>query len=394
MTRAQRLLRVPPYPFREIASLKKQAIADGVKLIDFGIGDPDQPTPSFVIEALAEAARDPATHQYDETGHGIAEFREAVAAFMQQRFGVTVDVDSEVQSCLGCKEALVHIEWAYVDPSDIVLVPDPAYSVYKVQSTFCGGTAYPMPLKPENGFLPDLEAVPPSVAKAAKLLWLNYPNNPTGAVAEVEFLARAVEFARKRDLVVCQDAAYSEVAFDGYQPHSILEVEGAGDVAIEFHSFSKTFNMTGWRVGGAVGGAEHIEALSKVKANVDSGTFMALQRAGAAALRNYPGWIGTLRAQYQERRDRLVAGLNALGWKLDKPRATFYLWVPVPSGYTSESFAKALLVDCGILVIPGAVYGDYGEGYVRMSLTIQGPDALAAIDEALARLKAAPKLLP
>ncbi len=394
MQRAQRLLRIPPYPFREIASLKKQAISEGVKLIDFGIGDPDQPTPDFVIDALAEAARDPATHQYDETGYGIPEFKEAVAEFMKMRFGVQVSRDDEVQSCLGCKEALVHVAWAYVDPGDIVLVPDPAYCVYKVQATFCSGVPYPMPLKPENGFVPDLETIPPSVANAAKILWLNYPNNPTGAVADLDYYARVIEFARKHELLVCQDAAYSEVAFDGHEPHSILEVEGAKEVAIEFHSFSKTFNMTGWRLGWAVGGAAHVEALSKIKANVDSGTFMAIQRAGAAALKHYPSWVSTMRGIYQERRDRLVDGLHSLGWSLEKPRATFYLWVPIPEGQTSESFARALLVDCGLLVIPGTIYGDYGEGFVRMSLTIQGRDPLAQIDEALERLRTARHLLP
>lgn len=392
MELAQRLQRIPPYPFREIAALKARLIAEGKEPVDFGIGDPDMPTPSFIIDALYDAARDPATHPYDETGFGIPEYKEAVARFAKRRFGVDVDTEGEIQSCLGSKEALAHIIWAYIDPGDVVLVPDPAYSVYKVQTSWCGGAAFPMPLRADAGFLPDLDAVPRSVAQAAKLLFLNYPNNPTGAVAPLEFYERAVEFAHKNDLLIVNDCAYSEVAFDGYRPHSILEVPGARDVAIEMHSLSKTFNMTGWRVGWAMGGAQHVEALSRCKSNVDSGTFMAIQRAAACALDRFEDWVPQMQAEYQRRRDALVDGLNNLGWRLDKPRATFYCWIPVPPGYTSESFALALLDDCLILAIPGAVYGEFGEGFVRMSLTIKGDDKLALIERALQSMKANLKL--
>jgi len=386
MERAYRLRTIPPYPFREIAALKAEKIQRGEKLIDFGIGDPDQATPDFVIEAMTEAIREPRTHQYDETGHGYPEYRQAIARHMASRFGVEVDPDTQVQSTIGCKEALVHIEWAYVDPGDIVLVPDPAYSVYKVQATFCGGAAFPMPLREENGFLPDLRAIPKSVAQRAKLLWLNYPNNPTGVLADLTFYEEAVQFARDHDLLLCQDASYVEVYYGEAKPASVLQVPGAADVAIEFHSLSKTFNMTGWRVGFAVGGPQHIEALSRTKSNVDSGTFGAVQLAAAHALDQYAGWAPGLRRMYQQRRDALVAGLRGIGWPVRVPEGAFYLWQRVPQGHTSATFAEELLDKCGVLVVPGGVYGDFGEGYVRMSLTIMAPNPVAAIAEAVERM--------
>ncbi len=386
MERAYRLRTIPPYPFREIAALKADMIKRGEKLIDFGIGDPDQPTPDFVIEAMKGALRQPRTHQYDETGYGYPEYRQAVARHMASRFGVEIDPDTQVQCTIGCKEALVHIEWAYIDPGDIVLVPDPAYSVYKVQATFCGGAAFPMPLREDRGFIPDLDAVPKSIARRAKLLWLNYPNNPTGALADLDFFEHAVAFARENDLLVCQDASYVEVFYGDSRPVSILQVPGAEDVAIEFHSLSKTFNMTGWRVGWAVGGATHIEALSKAKSNVDSGTFGAIQLAAAAALDHYGTWGPALRATYQRRRDALVDGLRSIGWPVRVPDGAFYVWQRVPKGQTSAGFAKDLMEKCGVLVVPGGVYGDWGEGYVRFSLTIMAPDPLAAIAEAVERM--------
>ncbi len=384
---AQRLQRIPPYPFREINALKNKMINEGVEPIDFGIGDPDMPTPDFVIEALAEAAKDPSTHPYDETGFGLPEYKEAIARFAQRRFGVQVSPEGEIQSCIGSKEALVHIIWAYVDPSDVVLVPDPAYSVYKVQTTWCGGAAFPMPLRPENGFLPDLGAIPRSVARAAKLLFLNYPNNPTGAVAPLDYLAEAVEFCRRHEIILVNDCAYSEVAYDGLQPPSVLQVPGAKDVAIEMHSLSKTFNMTGWRVGWAMGGKPFVEALSRCKSNVDSGTFMAIQKAAIVALDRYEEWVPVMQGEYQARRDAFVAGLNSLGWKLEPPKATFYVWVPVPPGYNSARFATDLLEHCQVLAIPGAVYGEYGEGFVRFSLTIKGPDRQAQIAQAISAMR-------
>jgi LL-diaminopimelate aminotransferase len=367
-------------------------IAEGKEPFDFGIGDPDMPTPRFIIDALYEAAQDPSTHPYDETGYGIPEYKEAIARFAKRRFGVEVSPEGEIQSCIGSKEALAHIIWAYIDPSDVVLVPDPAYSVYKVQTTWCGGAPFPMPLRAENDFLPDFDAIPRSVAKAAKLMFLNYPNNPTGAVAPLELYERAVAFAREFGLLIVNDCAYSEVAFDGYRPASILQVPGAKEVAIEIHSLSKTFNMTGWRVGWAMGGAEYVAALSKTKSNVDSGTFMAIQRAAKVALDHFEEWVPTMQAEYQRRRDALIDGLNSLGWNLEKPKATFYVWVPCPPGYTSESFATALLRDCQVLAIPGAVYGEFGEGFVRMSLTIKGEDKIGQINQAIANMRAHLKL--
>ncbi len=381
---AQRLQRIPPYPFREIARIKAQMLAEGREIVDFGIGDPDMPTPDFVIEALHQAAQDPTTHQYDESGYGIAEYKQAISDFAAARYGIDIDPDSEIQSCIGAKEALAHIIWAYIDPADVVLIPEPAYPVFAVQTAWCGGTPFPMPLLPENDLLPDLGAVPDSAIRRAKLIFVNYPNNPTGAVASLEFFEELVEFARKNELLIVQDAAYAEVTFDGYEAPSILQVPGAKDVAIEMHSFSKTFNMTGWRVGWAWGGSPYIDALSKVKSNVDSGTFMAIQRAGIAALANFDSHVPQMRSEYQRRRDALVDGLNSLGWSLEKPRGTFYVWAPVPPSFdSSAAFAQALLEQCGVLVTPGTAYGATGEGFIRMSLTLGGEDKLGQIARAI-----------
>lgn len=389
LDRAQRLQRIPPYPFREIAQLKAKMVEEGNEPIDFGIGDPDMPTPEYVIEALCEAAHDPSTHQYDETGYGLPEFKGAISDFMDKRFGVDVDPDGEVQSTIGCKESLAHIIWAYIDPSDIVLVPDPAYSVYKVQTQWCGGAPFPMPLLAENDFLPDLQAIPEPIGQAAKMMFLNYPNNPTGAVAGLDFYQEVVDFARAYEILIVNDCAYSEISYDGYQTHSILEVDGAKDCAIEMHSFSKTFNMTGWRLAWACGGEEFVDALSTAKSNVDSGTFMAIQRAGIVALEGYQNFIPKLVAEYTRRRDALVEGLQSLGCPIDPPQATFYVWVPIPDGYeTAAEFSRDLLAECGVLCIPGAVYGAYGEGFVRFSLTIQGEDTMEKIDRAIEQIDA------
>ncbi len=388
MEQAQRLQRIPPYPFREIAALKQKMIDEGNEPIDFGIGDPDMPTPQFVIDALCEAANDPETHPYDESGFGTERYKSAIADFAKRRFGIDVDTDGEIQSTIGAKEALAHIVWAYIDPADVVLVPDPAYSVYKVQTSWCGGAAFPMPLRAENDFLPDFGEIPEAVRQQAKMMFLNYPNNPTGAVAPLEFFEEAVDFARNYEMVIVQDAAYAEVYYDDAdRPHSILEVDGAKDVAIEMHSLSKTFNMTGWRVAWSWGGAEHVDALSTAKSNVDSGTFMAVQRAASTGLDTYEDFAPEMQAEYKSRRDALVEGLQSLGCPIDAPRATFYIWLPVPEGYTSESFAKKLLTDCQVLAIPGAVYGAAGEGFVRMSLTIKGDDKIGQIEQAIQNMK-------
>ena len=384
---AERLLSVPPYPFAELARLKRKAIEEGVDLIDFGIGDPDQPTPRHIVEALREAARDPVTHQYDETGRGLREFREAIAFWYQQRFGVALDPEREVLRLIGAKEGLAHLAWAVLNPGDVALVPDPAYPVYNVAGMFAGARVYRLPLVEGSGYLPDLEAIPGEVLESARLIYLCYPNMPTGAVAEVDFYRRVVEFAIKHEVLVCLDMAYSELCFDGYRTQSLLQVEGAKAVAIEVHSLSKTYNMTGWRLGYAVGNAEVLDALEKLKSNVDSGAFLAIQRAGAAALGGPQECVDRMRAVYQRRRDLLVEGLAELGWRVAKPKATCYVWAPAPAGQKSAEVAERLLREAGILVTPGSAYGEHGEGYIRFSLTVQGGRAEEKIVEAVARIR-------
>ncbi len=386
MRRAKRLLDLPPYPFTEIARLKKKALEESADLIDFGIGDPDQPTPEHIVEALCQAARDPATHQYDETDWGIPEFVEAAGQWMERRFGVKLARDGQIKVTIGSKEALAHLCWAYVDPGDIVLVPDPRYAVYEVNAGFAGGEVYHMPLLKENDFLPDFSAIPREVAEKAKLMFLNYPNNPTGAPATAKFMQAAVDFALEHDIILAHDAAYSEVYFDGEPSPSVLQAEGALDCAIEFHSLSKTYNMTGWRIGFAAGCGELVSGLAKLKSNVDSNAFMAIERAAAAALSGPQECVEKMRELYAQRRDWLVDGLNSIGWPVPRPRATFYVWAPVPRGYDSAGFAAALLREAGILVTPGTAYGKNGEGFVRFSLTMKADDVKGRIEEAVARI--------
>ncbi len=384
MQYAKRLDLIPPYLFGEIARLKAKAIAEGRDLVDLGIGDPDQPTPEPIINKLCDSARDPITHRYDETEAGWPSFLESVARWYKKRFGVTVDPKSEALLLIGSKEGLAHFAWAMTDPGDIALVPDPGYTVYKVNTLLAGGEPVAMPLLEENGFLPDLTAIPSDVAKRAKVIYLNYPNNPTGAVATVDFFRDVVAFAKQYDIAVCHDCAYSEVYYEDFRPPSFLEAEGAKDVAVEMHSLSKTFNMTGWRIGMAVGNAELIRVLNKLKSNIDSRQFPALDMAAAEALDNVSN-AETL-ALYKKRRDILVDGLNKLGWKVKKPLASLYVWTRVPQGYTSAEFVKVLLQDAGVLVIPGNGYGQYGEGYIRMSLTIAGDKDGERVHEAVRRI--------
>lgn len=386
MQPAQRLLEIPPYPFREIAELKAKAIAEGRDLVDWGIGDPDQPTPDHIVEAYQKEIWNPEWHRYDETGYGDMELREAIAYHARQRFGIEVDPETEMHVASGTKDSLALINWAFVNPGDVVLVPDPGYAVYRANASFAGGTPYATPLLPANDYLPDLSAIPAEVADKTKLLFLNYPQNPTTGLATPEFFQEAVRWALEHDALICHDAAYAEVAFDGYRPPSILEVEDAKRCCIEFYSFSKTYNMTGWRLGWSWGNADVIAALSRMKANVDNGVFLALQRAGAATLRGSQKCVEEVCRVYQRRRDLLVDGLNSLGWSLEKPKATFYVWAPCPRGVPSAEFAKRLLVDCGILVIPGAAYGEHGEGYFRMSLTIKADNPEAKIQEGIQRM--------
>lgn len=383
---AERLLKTPPYPFAELARLKAEAKAEGVDLIDFGIGDPDQPTPDHIVAAMAEAARDPATHQYDETGKGLPEFREAVVSWYRDRFGVDLDPDKEVLRLIGAKEGLAHLAWAVLNDGDIALVPDPGYPVYKVAAMFAGAEPHFYPLRADSGYLPALAALPPAVVERARLLYLCYPHMPTGAVADLDFYRHLVEFARDKNLLVCLDMAYSELYYDEVKPPSLLQVDGAKEVAIEIHSLSKTYNMTGWRIGFAVGNAEALDALEKLKSNVDSGAFLAIQRAAAAALSGPQDCVARMRDIYRRRRDLLVDGLAGLGWDIPKPKATCYVWAPLPDGFTAAGMAETLLKEAGVLCTPGSAYGECGEGYVRFSLTVQGGRAEERIAEAVKRI--------
>ena len=381
-TQAKRLQVLPPYLFAEMDRLKQEQVKKGVDIISLGIGDPDLPTPPHIVEALARAGADPANHQYPSY-EGMLAFRKAAADWYRSRFGVTLDPATEVLSLIGSKEGIGHFPLAFVNPGDVVLVPDPAYPVYQAGTIFAGGVAYAMPLTRARGFLPDLDAVPAEVLKQAKILWLNYPNNPTGAVAPREFLATAVEFAHLHGLILAHDAPYSEMAYDGYRPESVLHVPGAKEVAVEFHSLSKTYNMTGWRVGFAVGNAAILAGLGRIKTNLDSGVFQAVQHAGMAALTGPQQCIAENCRIYQERRDVLVGALREMGFQVEAPRATFYLWIPVPEGFTSKSFSVEILAKAGVVLTPGSGFGAAGEGYVRAALTV----SLDRIREAVERIR-------
>ncbi len=378
---ADRLKKLPPYLFAEIDRQKKEVRARGVDLVDLGIGDPDIPTPPHVIDALARAAREPKNHRYPDY-EGLLAFREAAAGWYRQRFGVQLEPATEVLTLIGSKEGTAHVPLAFVNPGDVVLVPDPGYPVYAAGTWFAGGEPYLLPLRAERGFLPDLEAVPPDVLRRAKMLFLNYPNNPTAAVATREFFARVVEFARRHGVIVCHDAMYSELNFDGYDPPSFLQAPGAREVGIEFHSCSKTYSMTGWRLGFVVGNRDVLAGLGRVKTNVDSGVFQAVQEAGIAALTGPQDCVAQARSIYQERRDTVIAGLRKLGLPVTPPRATFFVWAPVPDGSDSRKWASRLLQEAGVVVTPGVGFGAAGEGYYRIALTV----GKARIAEAMDRL--------
>lgn len=381
--RAQRLGGLPPYLFAEIDKMKAEARKRGMQLISLGIGDPDLPTPSHIIQALQKAAERPENHQYPDY-EGTPSFREAAARWYEQRFGVRLDPEKEVLSLIGSKEGIGHIPLAFVNPGDVVLVPDPGYPVYHAGTLFAGGESYPMPLLKSNGFLPDLAAIPREVIKRTKMMFLNYPNNPTAAVAPKEFFQQVVAFAQEHQIIVCHDAAYTELAFDGYRPLSLLSIEGAKDVCIEFHTLSKTYNMTGWRIGFAVGNAEIIAGLGTIKTNLDSGIFKAIQDAGVEALTGSQESTREACQIYQRRRDLLVKGLREMGVEVETPKATFYLWVPVPSKYkSSKDLTVHLIQQAGIVTTPGIGFGKYGEGFIRLALTVDE----AKIREVLDRLK-------
>lgn len=380
--KAERLRQLPPYLFKEIDRKKEAVKAKGVDIIDLGVGDPDLPTPDFIIEAMNKATKDPANHQYPSYS-GMGLFKEVVAQWYEERFEVDLDPGTEVITLIGSKEGIAHFPLAFINPGDISLVPTPAYPVYNIATLFAGGESYYMPLLGTNQFLPDLNAIPKDRAEAARLMFINYPNNPTAAVADQSFFENVVAFAKKYRILVCHDAAYTEMAFDGYRPLSFMQVPGAKDVGIEFHSLSKTFNMTGWRIGFAVGNQEAVEGLGAIKSNIDSGAFQAVQMAGIEALRSDPTFIKETMMVYARRRDLMVQGLRDAGFTLDTPKATFYLWVNVPNGYSSTDLAGRLL-EKGVVVTPGNGFGEPGEGYFRIALT-QKRDRLA---EAMERIRA------
>ena len=365
---SKRLDQLAPYPFVEISRIIAEKRAAGEDVVTFGIGDPDIPTPSHIVGRLVKASYKPANHRYPETD-GLPELRRAIADWYEARFGIKLDPDGEVLPLIGAKEGIGHAALCFLDPGDIALVPDPAYPVYAVGTMFAGGESHRMPLLEENVWLPDLDAIPAEVARNAKVMWLNYPNNPTAAVATQEYYVKVIDFARKYDIAVLHDAAYSEVVYDGYKAPGFMELNGAREVGIEFHSLSKCFNMTGWRIAMAVGNADMIKALFQIKANLDSGIPQAIQEMAIEALSGSQAPIQENNAIYQRRRDKLVGALTSLGLRVTPPKACLYIWARVPEGYTSAGFAKLLLEDMTIVVTPGSSYGEYGEGYIRLSLT-------------------------
>ncbi len=379
---AQRMQNLPPYLFARIEKLIDQKKAEGIDIISLGIGDPDQPTPEHIVQELIKEAKNPANHQYPSSA-GMLLYRQAVARWYRRRFNVELDPQKEIVALIGSKEGIAHLCWCCLDPGDVALVPDPGYPVYATGTVLAGAVPYYMPLVAEKDYLPDLSAIPSDIAKRARLMFLNYPNNPTGAVAGERFYREVVSFAREFEILVCHDAPYSEIAFDGYRPVSFLQTSGAKETGIEVHSMSKTFNMTGWRIGWAAGNPGAIQALGRLKSNVDSGQFQAVQKAAIAGLDGPSNDLERINGIYRRRRDIVVNGLNSLGWRLQKPKATIYVWAPVPVGHTSESFAELALEKAGVVITPGTGYGAKGAGYFRISLTVD----TGRLEEAIERIK-------
>ncbi len=380
--KADRVKKLPPYLFKEIDRMKAEIIEQGVDVIDLGVGDPDLPTPRHIIESLKKAVENPSTHRYPSYS-GMNDFKEAVSRWYDRRFGVNLNPANEVVTLIGSKEGIAHLPLAFINNDDIALVATPCYPVYHTATMFAGGSSYFLPLTKENRFLPELDKVPEEIANRAKLLFINYPNNPTAAIADEDFFLKVIDFANMYNVIVCHDAAYTELAYDGYKPISFLQVPGAKEVGIEFHSLSKTYNMTGWRLGFAVGNAEVISGLGQIKSNIDSGAFNAIQMAGITALDSSQECVEENCRIYQERRDILVEGLKNIGLEVEKPLATFYIWCEIPANYTSAEFASLLLKEAGIVVTPGNGFGEPGEGYIRMALTVDK----GRLEEAVTRMK-------
>ena len=369
---AKRIETLPPYLFAEIDKKRQAAVEKGVDIISLGIGDPDKPTPKNIVDAMHKAIDDPSTHNYPPY-FGMKEFREASVDWFEKRFGVKFNANTEIVSLIGSKEAIHNMIFATIDKGDVALVPDPAYPVYKTSVLLAGGESYIMPLLEKNNWLPDLSKIPEDVARKANTLMIGYPNNPTGAIAPLEFYEEIIAFAKKYDIIVLSDNAYSEVTFDGYIAPSIFQAKGAKDIALEFHSLSKTYNMTGWRVAFAVGNEKIVKALSTIKTNIDSGVFKAIQRAAVEAFNTPKSTLKEINNRYKERRDVAISGLRELGWNIKDPiKGTFYLWLPIPPSFKkSTDFATAMLDKCGVVVPPGIGYGEYGEGYFRIALTVE-----------------------
>lgn len=382
MKLAKRVEELPPYLFAQISKVIAAKKARGIDVVTFGIGDPDLPTPPHILAALHRAADDPANHRYPES-EGLPQLRGAIARWYERRFEVAFDPEREALALIGSKEGIAHMALTLIDPGDVALVTDPGYPVYEIGTTFAGGVAVKLPLRRESGWLPDLDAIPEDLAARARVLWLNYPNNPTAAVADLAFFEKAVAWAKEYDVSICHDNPYCDVAFDGYRPLSIFQAPGARDVAIEFNSFSKIYNMTGWRIGMAVGNAELVDALMRVKSNIDSGIPQAIQEMAIEAVDGPQDVIADHNAIYQRRRDRIVETLRAIGLEVDPPRASLYVWAKLPEGVTSGDFAARLIEECGVVVTPGRGYGVNGEGYVRLSVTI----ADDRMEEGLRRLR-------
>ena len=373
----------PPYPLADVPRLRRELRAQGVDVIDLGAGDADLAPPPAAVSALKAATDDVAMHRYGFQ-LGLVEFREAVAAWMEKRFGVGLDPMREVLPLVGSKEGIAHLAFGYVGPGDATVVPDPGYQPYRGGTLLAGGTPHLVPLRPENDFLVPFDEIPGDVARRTRIVYLNYPNNPTAASAPVSYLEEAVAWCREHGAVLCFDNAYSEVAFDGYRPPSILEIDGAREVAIEFHSFSKTYNMTGWRIGWAAGNPDIVAALQKVKSFADTGQFLAVQAGARAALESYDDWVPQNIETFRRRRDAAATALRKAGFEVHVPNATMYLWVPVPGGEPSEPFALRALRDQGVVVMPGAALGAGGEGFFRVALTC-GEARLAEAAERLGR---------
>jgi LL-diaminopimelate aminotransferase len=385
---SRQLKKLPPYLFLEIDRIKRRAKAKGRDIIDFGVGDPDQPTPTHIIKALNKAAYVPANHRY-ALDQGMPALRQAIASWYKRHFGILLNPETEILPVIGSKEGIAHLPLTILNPGDYSLIPDPCYPPYRGGTILAGGRVYPLPLEESNDFLPEFKKIPASILKRARLLYINYPNNPTAAVVKKKFYQEVVRFAQQNNIIVISDLAYSEICFDGFKAPSFLEIRGARKVGIEFHSLSKTYNMTGWRIGWACGNKNLVCALSKVKSNIDSGIFGAIQIAGIAALRGSQNHISRICRIYQDRRDILVEGLSSLGWRITKPKATFYLWAKIPDRYLGTAkkhdsilFARRLLRKTGIVVTPGIGFGKYGEGYVRFALTVDK----YKIKQALSRL--------